>query len=384
MGILDAPTLTHPAAPYLLNFKPALLRKWMKAVVDVRSGAADARLLCVGDSTTTGARSSTDATVPQWRSWPAQLADAMNAHIPTARGLATPKSTSSSQTADTRWTLGASWSLNPGSIFYVGFGGKGMFYRGSGATPSNLVFADSTIVADTFDIYYQLLPSSGSQGVLYATATGGTQGTANTALAGGNNRIGKLTVSAASAGTGNTVTITHDANKTINVVGIEPYLSTTRKVRVGNAGASGSTTTDWVTLYQGLLANTYGGLDSIKAYAPHLTIIDLGINNAVAPDTTAATFSSQLQQIIAAAQVSGDVILKTMLPSNAASGRVALEQQYIAAMRGLGLPVIDMNKRAGDGDAYFAAGYMNGDGIHGNDYSYGETAAMVLTALRAI
>ncbi|MGU3500905.1 SGNH/GDSL hydrolase family protein [Mycobacterium sp. C31M] len=360
----------------LLNFTPTSLLKWRRALANVRAGSSDAKLLVIGDSTSVGIGGSTSSTVPQNKSWPTFLTSMMNSHlIPTCRGLAIPKSKGTSQTADQRWFGGTGWALNSQiSQQWVGFGGFGCFWASATASTS-LTYTDG-VLADTYDIYYVSLSSNAT---FTASATGGSS--VPVSQLGGSPPVRKVTVTAAAASTSNTVTITHDATtKTLFILGVEPYLSTTRQVRVGNAGASGSSTANWIGYPYDNASNDYGALGSIKAYAPALTIIDLGINDANAHNLDAATYLSNLQQVIAAAQVSGDVIIKTMIPSGPVNV-AALERQYVAEIEGLGLPIIDMFARIGSYAAYNAGGYMN-DTLHANDFGYADVAGTVFEALR--
>lgn len=391
MGILDAPGYSRSQAEsrfgkHLYNMDASKFMKWNKALAKMRNGEADAKLLCLGDSTTAGIGSSTAATVAAIKGYPRRLAELINASgTPAASGLALPKSSSGSQAADTRWTGGTNWALDQAAIVFMGFGGKGMFWRGVGITAGNLVFADSAVNADTFDVYYRRQPGSSSTGTFDVTATGGSTTTVDAAATGGATRIEKVTVSAASAATSNTVTIAgKTAAKTVDIVAVEPYLAATRKIRVGNGGASGSQTLDWVSYYQDNTANSYNALYAIRAYAPDLTIIDLGINDAGSA-VSEANYASRLSQIITACQASGDVLLKTMLPSGgSAAARIPYEDTYVAYLKTLGLPLIDIYKRSVDYSTYFTAGFMQGDGLHGNDYSYLDEASFVFDALRRI
>lgn len=384
MGLLDAPVHNSKSLEnHLYNFQSANFLKWRKALVDVRNGTADAKLLCVGDSTTAGIRSSTSATVPQNKSYPAQLAALMNAYlVPTTRGLAIPKSSSTAQVADTRWSATGTFALGPfGSGSQVGWGNKSTYWYSTSST-AVLTFADG-VNANTYDVYY--VDAGGAAFTIQATG-----GSSVPVTVGGTLLPKKATCVAGSAGTSNTVTITSGTggNGRVFIIAVEPSLSTTKQARVGNVGASGADTVGWVSYPFNVTSNTYGSLDCIKAYAPHLTIIDLGINDALV-GTSQSTYAANLALITAAAQVSGDVIFKTMLPSSPAetpTSRIPMETAYVNGIKNLGLPVIDVFNRIGSYTTYSAAGFMFGgtDYVHGNDYSYGDEAAMVLTALQSI
>lgn len=367
---------------HLYHFSAKNLRKTAAAFARVRNGDADMKCLCLGDSTTAGAKASTGSTFVGQKAYPRRVAEMMNAYfIPAAPGLVTPRGTSSAVTADTRWVPGAGWTANGSGLQYIGFGGKGAYFRGTGATAESLVFQDPGVLADTFDVYYRRQPGSASTGSFSVQATGGSAISVD-AAAGAAIGIGKVTVAAGSAANMNSVSITGlIPSKTVDIIGVEPSLSTSRKVRVGNAGLSGSTTVDWLTYYQGSSANDYGGLGAVKAYAPDLTIVDLGINDANALAAPVAEYISRLQTIVTTAKMSGDVIIKTMIPSQAPAV-AALEAQYVEAVKALGHPVIDQFSRVSPFAAYHAAGMMNSDGLHGTDLGYLDVASVVLEALR--
>lgn len=369
---------------HLVNFSAKNLRKASAAFAKVRNGTQDMKLLCVGDSTTAGVKSSTEATFVGRHSYPRRLAELFDRNfIPSASGLVTPRGSSASIPADTRWVAGTGWTMAGWPNAYLGFGGKGAHFQGVGTTAGALVFQDPDVLADRFDVYYRRAPSSGTAGRFTATATGGSGVTADQAAVGGAPRISMVTVSAATAATTNSVSITSlDAGKNVEIVAIEPWLSTSRKVRVANAGVSGSTTADWVTFSSNNTSNDYGGTGSIKAYAPDLSIIDLGINDGNALNATVEDYITRLQIIVAAAQVSGDVILKSMIPSQA-SAVAAREAEYVAAARALGLPMIDQFNRVEPYADYYATGMMNVDGLHGTDLGYLDVATVVAEALRA-
>ncbi|QIN93619.1 hydrolase [Gordonia phage DumpsterDude] len=388
MGILDVPAHSSRGMnTHLHNFSAKNFRKTAAALARVRNGDGDMRLLCAGDSTTAGAKASTAATYVGQKAYPRRLAELLNTYmVPAAPGLAAPRGTSSAITADTRWTAGAGWAMNGWTNAYCGFGGKGANFRGTGVTGGALTFQEPGVLADTFDVYYRRAPSSGTAGTFSVQATGGSVVNGDAAAVGGAPRLDKVTVTAGSAATTNVVTILGlTAAKNVEITHIVPRLSTMSQVLVGNAGISGSTTTDWVTYSSNSTANDFGGLGAIKSYAPDLTILDLGINDANALVSPAADYVSRLQQIIAAAKVSGDVILKTMMPTAAsvAPATAALEAEYVAAVKGLGVPVIDYYSRTAPGNDYLAGGMLNADGIHGTDFGYLDVASVVFEALRA-
>jgi len=368
MGILDAPGLTaSQAAANRYRFTPDKLGRWRKALARVRSGAGNAKLLCVGDSTTLGYGGTHNATAPVLDGYPTALSSLLNKYLVTAAdGLGIP---GISGTPETRWTPTGNWARDPHGFT------MNSCYKASTPFGGSLVYADSRINADTFDVYYLI---SGSAGTLTVTATGGTPSVVNCV---GTPGWGKVTVTAASAATSNTVTCTAASNPCY-IVGVEPYLSTTKQVIVGNSGVVGSTAADWA-----LNSTDYGSIPGIKLYAPDLTIIDLGINDGTA-SVAVNTFMTSLQSVITAAAISGDVVLKTMLPTGSAvnSGANATnEPLYVAAINALtSYPVADYFTYSQGSNALYALGMQNADRIHGNDAAYQDVAAFVFSALTRV
>lgn len=275
----------------IMQGSASLLPHWSAMVRKVQAGISDAKLLCVGDSTTSGYGDNNFTTNMFQDSYPNVLTTALNSKFSTANGLSRPPATVDSTGVDSRWTLGSGWTKDPT------YGFLKSSVQGS-TLSGNLVFAPNTgETYDTFDVYY--LAVAGGTGVMTITATGGTPlvRTVNASPVGANH----VTVSAASAATNNTVTIASSVH-ILWIIAVEPYLSTTSKVRVGSAGIPGSKTTGWNS------AVINGPINSIQAYAPDLTVFHLGINDADTSVATATTIAS-LTALIAAARVSGDVVL---------------------------------------------------------------------------
>lgn len=345
--------------PFTRNVDFLGLPKWAAALARQRNGSGDAKILVCGDSTVAGVGSSS-STVHNLNSWPSRLITLLNqAGYAAAPGLTIPPKTS-----DTRWVLGAGWATQP----YYGFSGKTSF-KGTHPTGA-LVFGDSRASYDRFDIYYLQFGSSGN---FTATATGGATSTVvahvNPAA------IQKITVSAAAAATTNTVSIASSLGDLI-IVGIEPWLSTASRIRVGNAGASGTRASEWAVVDQ------FGSAVAIAKYAPDLTIFSLGINDAGSA-LSAATYLANMQTLITAARLSGDVIVLTMPPSSDAT-QSALEAAYVRGLYDLGVPIIDVFNRAGGQWATMNALGMMSDTLHPNDLGYWDMAGFAAAALKTV
>ncbi len=319
------------------------LPHWSAALSAARLGTANARILCIGDSTTWGYL--IGGPVPN--SYPAQLATmAASTGNPSVSGLSVPDG------SDSRWVIGAGWSsasegaANTKSFYNTGGGGA-------------LTFT-TTVLSDSFYVYYL-----GGAGVGYnpsgsftAQATGGSQVSVpyNASLSGG---IYRALVTAASASATNSVSITVAAGNTAIIVGVEPFLSTKNQILVGNAGAVGTTTQNWDSTQPG------GSFSFISGTTPDLIIISLGINDA-GSSVSVATYTANMQAIVTAAQATGaDVILSTMPPSQG-TPYTTYEPGYVTAIKSLatsnGLQVIDFYDILGGS---YNAPYMS-DALHPN------------------
>jgi lysophospholipase L1-like esterase len=302
------------------------LLKWRTALAKVQAGTADAKILMIGDSTTLGFGSGAAPLVDGSAS--AQLIKHFNNRFKAdiaAQGLGA-NCTANPDT--TRWTMNSGWSVVSGA----GFGNGGVVMNASN-TNACIYAPTGGASYDRFDIYYGVYP--GGTGFT-AQATGGTATPVDTGNQGWPERILKITISG-TAGTSNTLTITPNTQPAYaHIFGIEAWSSTAKRVRVANAGVGMSMTTGWAD------NSPSGSLAAIKKYAPDLTIINLGINDAAHGPLSAATFNANLQAICAACEISGDVIIQTMYPSGDSTAHgyeleYVGEMRKIAAARGCGL-----------------------------------------------
>lgn len=331
------------------------LPKWSKALMDVRNGTADAKILVAGESTYAEFADLADF----HRGIPINLASMLNSYfVPSAKGLCIPLSNIAGAVGPgavdgNRWNLGSGWARVGGSALNYGFGGHSAYSNGTTTNP--LVFGETQVTADTFDVFYM----NGPAATFSVTATGGSTTTITTTGPLDAPSIRKVTVTAASASTTNTVTTARVSGGEVYILAVEPSLSTVKKVRVGGAGVQGTTAADWAND-----PTYFGAIPCIKAYAPHLTFICLGINSALVPETT-PNFISNMQALITAAQISGDVILVTAPRSG--DSRLSVELAYETALRALGLPILEFGAHMVSYAAYQAQGFAGGDNIHLND-----------------
>jgi lysophospholipase L1-like esterase len=183
-------------------------------------------------------------------------------------------------------------------------------------------------------------------------------------------------VSAGSAATTNTVTITNTVGSVV-VLYVEPWLSTTSTIRIGNAGRNGSSTAGWIDNTLGICSTA-----SLTAYAANLYVLSLGINDAAA-STPVATFRANMESIIATCQAAGgDVILWTPQAVNDPT-REAVLATYRAVYPSIaaqhGCFFTDVHSRF---PAYDAGWYS--DNYHLNGAGYYDEAEMFAAALSGI
>ncbi len=117
---------------------------------------------------------------------------------------------------------------------------------------------------------------------------------------------------------------------------IDAYQSAIPGIRVGNIAVSGSTTTTW---------SGNDSINAISAWAPDLTVIMLGINDALA-GTSVADWGTAIQRIMNTAVLTGDVLVMSVVPSDPTlSGGFVIEQE--------GLYRDNLRTRAASGDHGF-------------------------------
>lgn len=369
------------ATPARRRMRLPYLYDWYEAVAKLRSGTADAKVLCVGDSTTGGVGGGSASSFIQANSWPSVLTRLLDDNkVAATHGLAVPPSNSGSVTSpfDSRWTLGAGWSWRLGGTLegFLGFGGKGAVIKASSSASGAVVFSDSRVLADRFDVYV-LVTDGATGGTVSAQATGGTAVPVTT-TGHANKGFIRVTVEAATASTSNTLTITRTGGTgNVWIAGIEPWASTSRALRVANAGLSGSSSASWVQYPEGSTANNWNSFAMIRAYAPDLTIIDLGINDADPANTTpTATYVDNIVALASVAAESGSVILKSSHPTTA---RLAKQKELRDALIARDVPFIDALSHYGD-TGFVDLGWMT-DTLHPNSAGYTDEAAFMLNMI---
>ncbi len=324
----------------------------------VRNGTSDAKILCKGDSTTAGRGDSTDGTIPATNAYPRRLQNLLNSIIPSSQGIGNPRRFSGD--ADDRWTYGTGWS----------FGGYAWSSAEASTPTLPLEYSpDGGEEFDGFDLIYMSFSGLGTSD-LVVTATGGTPVNINAAV--GGQAIQKQAIACGAAGTANELSIT--GTGALYVVGVEPFLSTERHVRVGNVGVPGSTTEQWAST---------GGFNRMMAsatYAGHLVIFSTGINDAI-NGVSPADLKTRMTTVVVADKAAGyDFVLVTPPPPqndpvfSIVASYIEIYEQVASEND---LVLVDLfNLWGGVYKAEFMA-----DDLHPNDAGYQDWAEAVFDAI---
>ena len=329
----------------------AAMSAWFTALGKVRAGTGNAKLLCVGDSTTAG------FSVGQASSWPALLNQRLNRDIATQQGLSICMNL---DVDSARWSLGG-WQTVFGP-------GSGALYQDPDKSGADAVFTPD-VDTDTIDSWWYL---GAGKGKFVVKIDGVAQPAIDTLSPNGSYGWRNTTYTVNSGK--HTVALQRPTVAPVSVLGVDAYVSTLNSVRVSNWGVSGSLSNTW--------ANGPYSLDGISGYAPDLTIVMLGINDAN-DALPVETWKANIAAIVAEAKKSGDVILMSVAPSDPATSALSYEQQYRdaspALAASLDVPFLDMFGKIG---SYSSDRYS--DSLHPNARGHADMARIVSAGLRAI
>lgn len=296
--------------PWLGTADVSLTSRFQAALARVKAATADAVVLVVGDSTDAGLGAGGPG--PGGNSPAVNIArriDRLVAPATYTGGQPPGEGAPGGIAFDPRWSMGAGWQMDS----EYGMGGRGTFTSDGSVTSQPLTYTPGTL-CDTFDVYYLSNTGSGL-GHLALSVDGGAVVDVDCGALGYG--IRKATVTCP-LGSGHTLSIVKSIGTTF-VAFVEARDSTRKTVRVINAGVCSSRA--YAPAGQGYVG--WGNPDdaghstgTIKAVAPDLTIIRLGINDAfIPPYSSLAQWEAAVRALIAAAQVSGDVVLASTVPS---------------------------------------------------------------------
>ena len=296
---------------------PVNFATWRAALARVRSGTGSAKIMCVGDSTTSG----------DWISnvnltWPTQFTGLLNSYLAPAAQTWGGWHGTQATGADTRITVGTGWTL--GTSITINYWSSGTSGAILSYAPSSAANGPASV--DSCTIWY--IQNSGHGGFTVNVDGGSTLATVNSGS--------PVTAIVTSV----TVTFTAGASHTINVVptgvggsvyilGFDAFLSTANTIRVYNPAIGGSRAADWANTSVDYYPGNWPAL-----IVPDLVIIDLGINDAAAQ--TLAQYTANMQIVISNCLATGaSVLLKSFVPSELSSGLVPVETTYVAALPAL-------------------------------------------------
>ncbi len=352
------------------------LKKWRAALANTMAGIADSKIAFIGDSTDCGAY----ANGAQWAgnrelTVPAAIAKRLaGIGIPTNTASQFGTQSVSPATAAglnayfTQWSYGAGWTGSSAGSVAGGF----LVQNTSDTTAANYTpkAVDGTpLVFDRIEFAY--LKNSTYANFTLALDGGAAFYTSTQAGAGA---IDTQTFSVASGThTINIAKTAPDAAKVLFPLSIRCYSSTAKTVQVLNMAGG--------NMDSAKMSNTaqyFGTVNTLTRQAPHLTIINCTINDAIA-NTSVATYKTNIQSIITAAKLSGDVIIRTgNTVSTGYSGFVLnSDDPFIQALYELSItndcPFISIKERLGPFVDMFALGYAV-DGAHPTAAGYFDIA----------
>lgn len=276
------------------------------AIASVLAGTDDARVLCIGDSTTFGAWSTnTNVGEQVINNYPTQLASLLRRNGITANtnsfmGAGTVGETIISG-GDSRVVLGAGWGReSTGSTNYT-LGGVSFINN----TDTTAISFTPTTQCDTFTVYYTRQTGTSS----FNLDINGT-GTTLVNVSFSSSAVGVATISGSLGN--NTLNISR-VSGTIRIIGVIARNSAQKEISVINAG--------WSSGFASYIADEtfnfdrpYRPLAMIDLLAPKLVILNFGINEASA-SFNLANFKTLITTIVTRSKsIGADVLLYTSNP----------------------------------------------------------------------
>lgn len=372
--------LRRSHTPGFYNFTGQNLTRWQSGLAAYRAGTRNAKLLCLGDSTTAGYGSTGNAFLSNAvsQSYPSQLAALLGGKTNSVLG---------SHNVDAGANKGASYTAYDSRITTSGTVDMSNSNLGSGlggilptmaATGTFSFTPDSPV--DTFEFGYVMVKGTFTSGlvggIVGVAIDGGAATNIDTSTA--SNDFYAQTVFNPSVGT-HTLNASYVSGNRVWIEQIYAYNSAVKEISVLNAGVSAATISS-------LVSNTftYQAPGRITSLAPDLTILMMEINDWNAP-TALATFKSSTQSAITTCAAVGDVILVTGFPSNPATkSSLAVQQTYVDVYKQLSnenqIPLIDVWGQF-FGGSWAGSGYMSDD-LHPTQAGYGVMVNAVYKGLK--
>jgi hypothetical protein len=312
----------------LFNDRPQCLKKFRKARANALSGQGRGRIMFIGDSTEAGSGAlAADMTGAYPKTPSKQLAALLaSVGIPTSHNSICGDAgiTAGALTYpvyDTRVTFGANWVS--GTFATLG----GTFFKYTAGAVNNLALTPVGAF-DTIKVFYWRAGGFGS----FATNVDGGSSLGSTNSAGSSAmQTATFTVTKST----HTINIVPANDGDLYICAILAYDSTVPALDFIQAAKSGSGIADYSTVGG---SNPYAAVEVLKYLAPDLLWVNLTINNSNNDGAAyLATYIADMQILITAAQISGDVVLEVGPPSNTANATNGVLDSYIDALKTLAL-----------------------------------------------
>lgn len=336
------------------RFEVAGLPLWSAAVRASQSGSGGARVLCIGDSTTSGFGSA-----PMALAWPRLLGDLLSGLG--GREMSALANHNLADAHDPRMVRGAGWAANSSKTL-------GGYLIANSTTANAMVFTPQGAF-DTVDLFLY-----GSSSVVVTIGSG----TAVTVTGAGGSAISRVSVGVGQAGLArghHAVSVVR--NGSVTLCGLV-CRDAAGGIEILNAGAAGWKAADFI-------GTAYSAAETIGVVDPDLVIVNIGINDYNQATTTATVgWKASVQTVIDRSRTAGaDVML--VVPNetggayagNRAGFAVAIGE--LATANGLRAPV-DLGEALGGYAAANAGGLMH-DVLHPSPAGHGLIAERIRRAI---
>lgn len=346
------------------------LSAWAAALSAVENSTRNAIILCVGDSTTAGhgATGSAMSNNARSMSWPTQLAALFTTVKASAASFFGTNGVEQGEGHthngyDSRIALPTGWTVTADGQRLS----DRIFTPSSGSAP--FVFTPG-VSFDRVQVAYERF--SGSPTFSVSVNEGASLGSTSNSGTPPPDIAYQTFIVPTLANSSATVEITPSGTGA-RLIGVRVYRSDEPEVSILNAGWWAGTTVEAAQ------DGDYSPLSGIRAIAPDLTIIFLGINDIWWAGTSAQEYADALNDLLDAALVGGSVLL--IKPHRIGSVAQGTQDTFyetvdtVATVRDV--PVLSLPDRWGTNAQATSAGFMDGDGTHLSGAGYSDVAEAV-------